>query len=55
VTERDRLRSLARAGLDRYVAGELAGVETGVASAARAAWRKAWKKAARHPPSRLGE
>lgn len=48
VNERRRLRELTAAKLDRFVAGEVAGLEAHVAATARASWRKAWKRAAAH-------
>jgi CHAD domain-containing protein len=47
VSEGDRLRELASAKLDRFVAGEVAGLETQIAARARASWRRAWKRVAR--------
>jgi CHAD domain-containing protein len=45
VIESDRLRELAASKLDRFVAGEVAGLEAKIADAARGSWRKAWKRA----------
>jgi CHAD domain-containing protein len=45
VTESDRLRELAASKLDRFVAGEVAGLEAKIADDARGSWRKAWKRA----------
>jgi CHAD domain-containing protein len=47
VSESERLRELTSAKLDRFVAGEVAGLEAHIAAAARASWRKAWKRASR--------
>jgi CHAD domain-containing protein len=45
VYESERLRALTSSKVDRFVAGEVAGLEVQIAANARAAWRKAWKRA----------
>jgi len=49
--EGDRLRAQRSGTLDRFVVGELAGLENAKAAGAQATWRKAWKRASR--PSML--
>jgi CHAD domain-containing protein len=44
VNESNRLRELSSSKLDRFVAGEVAGLEVQIATTARASWRKAWKR-----------
>jgi CHAD domain-containing protein len=47
VNESARLRELSSSKLDRFVAGEVAGLEAQIAVTARASWRKAWKRASK--------